>query len=121
MARSVSRLGLVFSGAYLSLYLFMAMLAIHTLMTRPATSEFSGVGMVLVTFPWSLLWVACMERLGLISWYEQFSGTPALYGLWASLACLPAALPNTAILYLVGRALDKARSHSMIRPRRNSS
>ena len=84
----------------------MAGLAIYVMVTDTAHSEFAGMGMILVTFPWSLLWSLAMNSLGIIAWYERFSGTPALYGLLASLAQLPAALPYTLLLYFLGRRLS---------------
>lgn len=85
----------------------MAGLAVYVLVTDTANSEFSGMGMILMTFPWSLAWVFIENALGIIGWYGRLGNTPALYGACASLALLPAAIPNTVLLYLFGRILER--------------
>lgn len=89
----------------MALYALMTALAIHTLVTNTANSEFSGMGLILVTLPWSLLWSRALEALGLMAWYDRFAGSPALYGLLASLTLFPAALPYAFALYFLGSRL----------------
>lgn len=95
------------SGAYLAFYALAAIAALYQLTTHTANSEFSGLGVILLTAPWSLLWSAVMDRMGVIAWYGQFAGTPWLYGILATLVFLPAAIPNAAILYGIGRLIEK--------------
>ena len=106
------RLRVIFSGAYLAVYVLMAALAIYVLVTDTANSEFSGLGMILVTYPWSLLWGPVIDKLGVTAWYGHFAGNPALYGILASIALLSAAIPYAVLLYRIGKSIDNTRCRS---------
>ena len=101
-----SKLGLILAGLYLALYATMAGLALYILITDPAHSEFSALGLVAVTSPWSIKWISLINGLGIIHWYERFAGSPAGYGALFSLILFPAALPYTLFAYTIGWMIE---------------
>lgn len=68
-----------------------------------ANSELIGLYPILYTFPWSFIITALYDALGVVEFVDNFAGTPLVYGFFALLTFLPAALVNTVILYGVGR------------------
>jgi hypothetical protein len=98
----LSKFGLILSSSYLGLFLAAGLYAIYLLVFHTATSEFCGLPAIFVTLPWSMLLMPIINGLGIVRWYEQFAGTPALYGFWAMMTLLPSALINAAILYTAG-------------------
>lgn len=100
-----SKLGLILSGIYLALFALSGAYALYLLMFHTEHSEFSGMFSILITLPWSIPWGAFMNSLGYIGWYERFSGTPVLYGIFALIGLLPPALLNAVLFYLAGKFL----------------
>ena len=107
-----SKLGLIFVIAYLAIFLFAEAIAFHALIFDTANSELSGVPAIFVTLPWSLMFARVWDSVGFINWYNQFASTPALYGFFASLTDLPGFIINAAILYYIGRAIDRVAAKS---------
>lgn len=105
-----SRLGLIFVLAYLAIFLFAEALAFRALIFDTANSELSGVPAIFVTLPWSLMFGSFWDSVGFVNWYNQFAGTPALYGFFASLTDLPGFIINAAILYGTGGLIDRVAS-----------
>jgi hypothetical protein len=101
-----SKLGQILSLSYLGLFLLSGVYAIYLLVFHTANSEFCGLPAILLTQPWSLLSIPLINKLGIVEWYEHFSGTPAVYGFWAIATLLPSALINAALLYAFGHSLD---------------
>jgi hypothetical protein len=101
-----SRLGLKLVIAYLAIYLFAELIAFHALIFDTANSALSGVFAIFVTLPWSIILARFWNWVGFVKWYGRFAGTPAVYGLFASLTILPGAIINAAILYYLGRLID---------------
>jgi hypothetical protein len=102
-----SKLGKILSFGYLGLFALSGSYAIYLLVFHTANSEFCGLPAIQLTQPWSLMFGPVMDNLGIIQWYEQFSGSPVVYGLFAVLTLLPYALLNAALLYGFGWILDK--------------
>jgi len=102
-----SRLGLIFSIAYISIFAFSEFIAFYALIFETANSDLSGVLAILVTAPWSMMLVSICSASGYIAWYGRFAGTPALYGFFAMLGILPGAILNAIIVYQIGKALDR--------------
>lgn len=105
-----SRLGLIFVLSYLAIFLLAEGLAFHALIFDTANSELSGVPAIFVTLPWSLMFASFWDSVGFVNWYNQFAGTPALYGFFASLTDLPGFIINAAILYGIGGLIDRVAS-----------
>lgn len=105
-----SKLGLIFSLSYLTIFFASWAYAIYILVVHTATSEFSGLAMVLTTRPWSMLLIPLMDKVGYILWYEKFAGHPAIYGMFGGLGLLLGALINTVIFYFIGKFLESGPS-----------
>jgi len=105
-----SRLGLIFAVAYLAVFLFAEVIAFRALIFDTANSELSGVPAIFVTLPWSLMFERFWDSVGYVNWYNQFGGTPTLYGFFASLTVLPGWIINAAILYYIGVLIDRVAS-----------
>jgi len=103
-----SKLGLIFSLSYLGIFLLSGFYAIYLLVFHTANSEFSGLLGIVVTFPWSLIFLPIINSLGFVAWYDQFTSNPAVYGFFGMLGLLPAALLNAVILYFIGRLFGGA-------------
>ncbi len=102
-----SRLALVFVIAYLAVFLLAEALAFRALIFDTANSELSAVPAIFVTLPWSLMFGRFWDSVGFVNWYNQFAGTPALYGFFASLTDLPGFIINAAIWYSIGGFIDR--------------
>lgn len=102
-----SRLGLIFVIAYLAIFLLAEAVAFRALIFDTANSELSGVPAIFVTLPWSLMFGPFWDSVGFVNWYNQFAGTPALYGFFASLTVLPGWIINAAILYCIGGLIGR--------------
>ena len=104
----VKRLGWggTLSAAYLACFGLSALFALLQLMLNTRHSEFAGIFAILITLPWSMAAIPIARSLGFIAWYDQFAGTPWLYGLLGVLVMLPGALLNALILYGLGRGLE---------------
>lgn len=99
-----SRQGLVFAAVYLALF-FLAFLYVEWSLTyNTANSEFCGLFEIVLTMPWSLVFIPLVNKTGYVAWYSQYSSQHLLYGFLATLANLPAALLNASILYFIGRS-----------------
>jgi hypothetical protein len=81
--------------------------ALYLLIFHTATSEFSGLPAIMITFPWSLLSLHSIWWTSYLSWYSQLAGSPILYGFFAMLGLLPFALLNASILYFIGCLFDR--------------
>lgn len=110
--RLPSRLGFIFVVTYLAIFLFAEVLAFRALIFDAAHSELSGVPAIFVTLPWSIIFGQFWDSIGFVSWYNQFAGTPGLYGLFASLTLLPGLIINAAILYYMGGLIDRVAAKS---------
>ncbi len=110
-----SKIGFALSVSYLALFLAAGLYAIYLLVFHTGTSEFCGLPAVFLTLPWSMLSMPIVNGLGIVKWYEQFAGTPALYGFWAMMTLLPSALINAVILYTAGQYWE--RSTKTLRPK----
>ena len=97
-----SRLGCTLSLSYLALFLIVVLWALYLLVFHTATSEFCGLPAILITSPWSMILLPWFSKMGVIAWYEQFAGSPLVYGLCATGMLVPGALINAAIFYAVG-------------------
>ena len=95
-----SKLGIIFGLTYLSIFILSSVYALYLLVFHTANSEFSGLFAILVTLPWSV-------AFPLPVWYDSFAGKPFLYGTFAMLNLLPAALLNAGFLYLIGFLIGK--------------
>lgn len=104
----VSKSGLILSLSYLALFFTAGLYAIYLLVFHTATSEFCGLPAIFLTLPWSMLSMPIVNALGIVKWYEQFAGTPALYGFWAMVTLLPSAFINVAILYTAGAYWERS-------------
>jgi hypothetical protein len=98
----ISRIGLTLGLGYLVLFFVTGLYAIYLLVFHTATSELCGVPAIVITLPWSMLFIPLENALGIVEWYSRFSSTPAVYGFLATLTLLPSALINAGILYYVG-------------------
>lgn len=88
-----SKTGLAMAGTYLALVLIAALYALYRLNFAPADSEFSGLPLILLTLPWSMM---------IFSWL----GTYVPNSLTATFSILLfSGLLNTTILYFIGAAL----------------
>ena len=108
--RMRSRLGLIFVITYLAIFLFAEAIEFHALIFDTLHSELSGVPAIFVTLPWSMMFGRFWDSVGYVNWYNQFGGTPALYGFFASLTVLPGFIINAAILYYIGGLIDRIAS-----------
>jgi len=80
---------------------------LFSLVFHTVHSEFSGLGIILVALPWSLMLTPVGSTVGYVDWYNRFAGTPLVYGLLASLTVLPGVLLNAGIAYWIGRAIGR--------------
>lgn len=103
-----SRLGYLLALGYLGVFVAAECLMLFTLLFHTAHSEFSGLGIILVALPWSLLLTPVGNAVGYIDWYNRFAGMPLVYGLLATVTVLPGVLLNTAIAYWIGRSIGRA-------------
>jgi len=110
MAERVRRstLGYRLAGGYLAVFLAAECFTLFSLVFHTTHSEFSGLGIILIALPWSLMLTPIWSALGYVDWYNRFAGTPLIYGLLASLTVLPGVLLNTAIAYWIGRSIGRA-------------
>ena len=102
----ISRLGLIFVGTYLALYIAAAVWTCYIMTTDTINSALSGLWQVMLTAPWSLAWMAILDLFYLDNWYARFASQPLLYTFLASVTLLPAAIPTGLGLYLLGRFLE---------------
>ena len=109
MAERVRRstLGYRLAGGYLAVFLAAECFTLFSLVFHTAHSEFSGMGIILVALPWSLMLTPVWSAVGYVDWYNRFAGTPLVYGLLASLTVLPGVLLNAGIAYWIGRAIGR--------------
>lgn len=105
--RLQSRLGSICSAAYLAVFLLAEFIVFGSLIFDTRRSELSGLFAIVVTLPWSVMLRPLWDAAGFIKWYGRFAGTPAVYGLFASMTVLPGAIINAAILYHIGRAVER--------------
>lgn len=108
--KKFSKLGLIMSLTYLALFLAAGLWAIHILVNYTSGSEFCGLPAIMVTLPWSVFITPLLINFGYVGWYEQFAGSPVVYGLFAMLGLLPAALINAGFLYFLGTISDQKKS-----------
>jgi len=101
----LSKKGLLLSGIYLGVFFLTGIFALCVLVFNTKNSEFSGIFSILVTLPWSFLFLPVEKALGYVSWYEKFAGTPFIYGCFALLGMTPGALLNTILLYFTGKLI----------------
>jgi hypothetical protein len=106
MARH-SRLGSIFVGVYLFIFLLTEGCLFYAVQLHTDRSEFSGLFALMVTLPWSLILLPMWQALGYIDWYGRFASSPALYGLLASVTMLPGAILNAGIAYWIGQVIDR--------------
>jgi len=109
MAEGVRRsnLGFMLAIAYLAVFAVAECLMLYDLAFHTAQSEFSGLGIIVVGLPWSLLLTPVASAVGYVGWYSRFAGTPLVYGLLASGTVLPGVLLNAGIAYWVGRVIGR--------------
>jgi hypothetical protein len=109
MRAKLRSVAVLLSGGYLALFLLAAGLALYEVVFHTARSALASVPAILITQPWSMMWLPLLDQFGVIAWYDRFAGTPWLFGTLAMLALFPAALPNAAILYCIGWVIDRQR------------
>ncbi len=102
-----SNLGPILAIGYLALFLVAECLTLNGLVFHTAQSEFSGLWIILVALPWSLMLTQVGSAVGYVNWYNRFAGTPLVYGLLASVTVLPGVVLNAVILYWIGRAIGR--------------
>lgn len=101
----ISRPGKICALVYLGLFFLAGLGGICQVVMRTGSSEMFGLPAALLAAPWSFMLMPIERSLGIVSWYEKFSGMPLLYGTFAILALLPAALINAVIFYWLGRTI----------------
>jgi hypothetical protein len=109
MQTRYSRLGLILSGFYLSLFALTVLYMFYFLAFHPRGSALVAIPAIFVTLPWSDWWLPALNRLGVVAWYDRYTSNAMLYALFSTLAVLPAALPNAIILYFVGWIFDRGK------------
>ena len=110
MAERVRRstLGYRLAGGYLAVFLTAECFTLFSLVFHTAHSEFSGMGIILLGLPWSLMLTPVWSAVGYVDWYNRFAGTPLVYGLLASLTVLPGVALNAGLAYWIGRVIGRA-------------
>jgi hypothetical protein len=100
-----SRTGLNFCSFYLGFYLLSGIYAVGYLLFRRATPEFNPPA--IAALPWTFVLVPLLNSMGISNLYGRLGGSPVLYGTLMWTALLPGAMMNGALLYLLGRAIDR--------------
>lgn len=89
----LSKVGLFFVSIYIMLAIYALGYIIYRINFTPVNSEFAGLGMIILTLPWSLLLLKAIEIPESIAIYLLI-----LSGL---------AILNAFIIYLIGHGLEK--------------
>jgi hypothetical protein len=84
-----SKLGSLLAIVYLAAFLVAECLTLYDLVFHTAQSEFSGLWIIVVALPWSLMLSPLWNAVGYVEWYGRFAGTPLVYGLLATVTVLP--------------------------------
>ena len=103
-----THLGSVLAIGYLAVFGVAECLMLYDLVFHTAQSEFSGLWIIVVGLPWSLMLTPVWSAVGYVDWTNRFAGTPLVYGLLASVPVLPGVVLNAGIVYWIGRALGRA-------------
>ncbi len=110
-----SKLGSILAIGYLAVFLVAECLTLSSLVFHTAHSEFSGVGLILVALPWSMMLSPVWNAVGYIDWYSRFASTPLVYGLLATVTVLPGVLLNAALAYSFGWVIGRAGGGHQVR------
>ncbi len=89
----LSKVGLFFVSIYLLLAIYAIGYIIYRINFTPVNSEFAGLGIIILTLPWSILLLKAIEIPESITIYLLI-----LSGL---------ALLNAFIIYMIGHGLEK--------------
>lgn len=97
MRRQRSRTGTLLAGIYLLASAAALAFMLYVRISDPMHSEFSGLFLVILTLPWSLLSVLLIDSIGIMDTFGLIAPLVAL------LFCVAI---NAGILYWVGRGID---------------
>jgi hypothetical protein len=92
-----SNLGFMLAIGYLAVFVVAECLTLYDLVFHTAQSEFSGLWIIVVGLPWSLMLSPVWSAVGYVNWYSRFAGTPLVYGLLATGPVLPGVVLNAGI------------------------